>query len=296
MKKLKHIARASGAIIEEDVPGGAFMNWLYNRPLGKMSLWFLIKRKAFSVLGGWYMNTKASGKKVAPFINKYNVDIEEYEIPKSGFKTFNQFFYRKIKPQYRSIGDGVVSPSDGRLLVFQHMSDITKFFVKGSEFDLKTFLNDSKLSERYKNGSMAIIRLAPVDYHRFHFPVSGMASAINKIKGDYYSVSPIALGKKLDIFCQNKREIMTVQTIDAGRVVIVDVGATLTGSIIQTYQPNLKVVKGTEKGYFAFGGSTVVLLFESNQIQFDKDLIDNTNNGLETSIKMGEQIAVFVNS
>jgi len=292
LEKLKHISRSSGGIIEEDVPGGAFMTWLYNRPLGKLSLWLLIKRKTFSALGGWYMDTKASGKKVAPFIEKYSVDIEEYEVPTSGFKTFNQFFYRKIKPEFRKIGEGITSPSDGRLLVFQKMTDIQKFFVKGSEFDLHTFLGDSELSERYKNGSMAIVRLAPVDYHRFHFPVSGVASAIHKIKGAYYSVSPIALGKKLDIFCQNKREIMTVATKEVGTVAIIDVGATLTGSILQTYKSNAQVNKGSEKGYFAFGGSTVVLLFEPNQIQFAQDLIDNTKKGLETSIKMGEQIAV----
>ena len=134
-----------------------------------------------------------------------------------------------------------------------------------------------------------IIRLAPVDYHRFHFPVSGNISVNKKIDGDYYSVNPFALRKKAEIFCLNKREYSILSNPLFGDVVIAEVGATMVGSIIQTFKGSY-VNKGMEKGYFKFGGSTVVLLFEKSKIHIDKDLLTNTANGYETTVKMGERI------
>ena len=151
------------------------------------------------------------------------------------------------------------------------------------------------MATKYDGGAMAIIRLAPVDYHRYHFPVSGIASKNTKIKGAYYSVSPLALRQRMRIFCENKREYSIVDSHNYGQVLICDVGATLTGSIIQTYEANSTVQKGDEKGYFAFGGSTLIILFEQGKIQFDQDLIENTKGGCETTIKMGEQIASQLN-
>ena len=139
---------------------------------------------------------------------------------------------------------------------------------------------------------MIVFRLAPPDYHRYHFPVSGMTSSSNiKIDGDYFSVNPLALRKKAEIFWLNKREYGVIQTPLFGNVVMVEVGATMVGSMIQTYS-GTTVKKGQEKGYFKFGGSTVVLLFEKDQIKIDADLLTNTANSLETTIKMGEQIAI----
>ena len=83
---------------------------------------------------------------------------------------------------------------------------------------------------------------------------------------------------------------MTVESPEYGKVLICDVGATLTGSIVQTYPENSRVSKGDEKGFFAFGGSTLILLFEAGKIKFSSDLITNTQDGNETTIKMGEQI------
>ena len=168
--------------------------------------------------------------------------------------------------------------------------------MKGTEFSLAKFLNDPSLAERFEGGAMMVVRLAPVDYHRYHFPVSGMVSENHKVKGAYYSVSPIALGGKLKIFLENKREYSLIESKEYGTVAYVDVGATLTGSIIQTHQPNSEVKKGDEKGYFAFGGSTIVLLFEANKITFDSDIVSNTNNGIETWVKMGETVARSINS
>jgi phosphatidylserine decarboxylase len=290
--EIRYIERESGTQKTEQVPGGNMLKFLYGSPLGRLTLSILIKRKIFSAIGGWFMNTKYSAKRVMPFVKQYGINLDEYYVPEKGFKHFNDFFYRKIKPECRVISEQVASPADGKILVFPVLSDIPKFFIKGSEFDLNTFLQNKELSDKYRKGSMAIIRLAPPDYHRFHFPVGGEVGNITKIKGAYYSVSPLALRKNLQIFLENKRELCQVKSDNHGDVLIVDVGATLTGSIIQTFDENSQIAKGQEKGYFAFGGSTTVLFFENKKVQFDPDLVANTLNGFETTIKMGEQIAV----
>ena len=104
-----------------------------------------------------------------------------------------------------STNDHIYRPQKySKILVFQSLNDVVKFFVKGSEFTLQSFIQDKILAEKYKDGAMAIIRLAPADYHRYHFPASGKVSASLSIKGHYYSVSPLALLRSLRIFCEKK--------------------------------------------------------------------------------------------
>ena len=292
MQSIQYIEREAGDIKEEKIPSGNLIKFIYQNPIGKISLHGLFKRKLLSNIGGLYLNREASKNRIETFIRDFDINMEDFIVPKEGFKHFNDFFYRKVKPDARPIQDGIVSPADGRVLVFPSISDTDTFFVKGSNFSLEKFLQDQELAKKYTKGSMAIIRLAPVDYHRFHFTYSGSANSTTKINGWYYSVNPIALRKNLQIFLENKREYCIIQTKDIGDILHMDIGATMTGSIIQTYDANTNVTKGQEKGYFAFGGSTIVLLFEPNTIQFSEDLIENTQNGYETLLKMGETIAI----
>ncbi len=292
MGTIKYIDRASGETRTEIVPSEGMLKWLYSSATGKATLNLLFKRKIVSGLGGWYMDTKLSAKRIPKFVKEHQINLNECQISDiHQFKTFNQFFYRKLKKSARPIGEGIVSPADGRILAFQSLKDVDSFFIKGYEFNLENFLQNKELAKKYETGAMAIIRLAPVDYHRYHFPESGVASESVKIKGHYFSVSPLALRGSLRIFCENKREYCSLQTQYTGDILIVDVGATMVGGITQSYQPNSNVKKGQEKGYFSFGGSTLVLLFEKGKIQFDPVLIGNTKKGLETYIQMGEQIA-----
>jgi len=292
MDSILYIDRSNRKIKKENVPGSGILKWLYFSVTGKLALHLLIKRKIVSKLGGWYMNSRFSANQIQPFAEKYNINLKECQISYTNqFKTFNDFFCRKLKAGVRPLGKNIVSPADGKILVFQSLKEISSFFIKGNEFTLKSFVQNKKLGERFENGSMAIIRLAPADYHRYHFPASGFASDSIQIKGSYFSVSPLALKGSLKIFCENKREHCVLKTEKHGNILIVDVGATMVGGITQTYTPDSNVKKGDEKGYFSFGGSTLVLLFEKGKIQFDKDLIENTRKGKETSIQMGENIA-----
>jgi len=286
------IDRKTGKIVKEKVPGSKTMSFLYGKKrAGKLNLFLLFKRKYLSQFGGLMMKWSYSKRKIPTFIKEHQLNMDDFEVPEKGFKNFNQFFYRKLKEDKINIEEGVVSPADGKIVVFNIVDDCYKFYIKDCSFDLHTFLKDEFLAKKYKGGAMAIIRLAPADYHRFHFPFDGVPTTSKKIKGYYYSVSPIALQQNMRIFCENKREYSILKTQEIGDILYCEVGATLTGSIVQTYIPNQPVKKGDEKGHFAFGGSTVVLLFEKNKIKFNQDLIEHTAKGYETSIKMGEQIA-----
>lgn len=293
MKDIYYINRETGEKEQELVPGGKTMYFLYGKKrMGKLNLYLLFKRKYLSQFGGLMMNWSYSKRKIAPFVEEHEMDMNDYIVPVEGYKNFNQFFYRKLHENKRPIGDGLVSPADGKIVAFDTVNCSLDFYIKDSSFNLGTFLKDEVLAKKYECGGMLVVRLAPADYHRFHFPADGIPNETKKIKGYYYSVSPMALQQNMRIFLQNKREYCTLKTQEFGDVLLCDVGATLTGSIVQTYIPGQEVKKGDEKGHFAFGGSTVVILFEKGKVKFDDDLLENTKNGLETTVKMGEKIGI----
>lgn len=291
--QIEFIDRQTGKRIQENPPGESFLKFLYHNPLGKMPLEWLVKRKWLSKMYGRLMDKPSSAEKIQSFVDTYNIDMSEAHKKISEFVSFNDFFYRTLKPEARPIEPGVVSPADGKLLAFEQVNAVSTFFVKGEAFTLDAFLRDPKLAAKYQNGSLLIVRLAPNDYHRFHFPYAGTASPLHHIQGRYYSVSPYALQPNFArVFCQNKRAYTLLQTDDLGQVLLAPVGATMVGSIFSTYSPNTPLQKGDEMGYFAFGGSSILMLFEEDAIHIDADLLENTRNGMETFVKMGSKIGL----
>ena len=286
---IQYYERESGQLKTEKVAGEKWLVWLYYNPIGEATLWALAKRKLVSSIYGNRMDRTSSAKKIQPFIADFDIDMSVAQ--KQEFSNFNDFFTRKLKADARPVDTTstvVVSPADGKVLAYTDISN-SWFIVKGYRFDVSSFLDNPGLAQKYHDGTLLIIRLAPMDYHRFHFPVSGNSSPNKKIDGDYYSVNPFALRKKAEIFCLNKREYSILSNPLFGDVVMAEVGATMVGSIVQTFKGS-SVNKGEEKGYFKFGGSTVVLLFEKSKIHIDEDLLMNTAKGYETSVKMGERI------
>ena len=286
---IHYYERESGQIKTEKVAGEKWLVWLYYNPIGEATLWALAKRKLVSAIYGTMMDRTSSAKKIHPFIEDFDIDMSVAQ--EKEFKNFNDFFTRKLKSDARPIDTSsniVVSPADGKILAYADISN-TDFIIKGYRFEISSFLDNPELAQKYHDGALLIIRLAPVDYHRFHFPVSGNITPNKKIEGDYYSVNPFALRKKAEIFCLNKREYTILSNPLFGDVVMAEVGATMVGSIVQTFKGS-SVNKGEEKGFFKFGGSTVVLLFKKSKIQIDEDLLTNTAKGYETTVKMGERI------
>jgi len=293
MKEIQFIDRKTGKLIIEHPPGENFLKFLYHHPFGKLSLELLVKRKVLTSYYGSLMNKSGSKKRIKPFVEQYNIDMSEAQKHVDEFTSFNDFFYRKLKLEARPIENGFVSPADGKLLAFDKIDYVNEFFVKGNRFSLSNFLNDKSLVEKYQEGSMLIVRLAPNDYHRFHFPYAGKAMPAKQIAGYFYSVSPYAVLENFTkVFCGNKRELVTLQTKDKGDVLICPVGATMVGSIIETYASNTEINKGDEMGYFAFGGSSIVVLLEKDALKVDKDILENTINRVETAVIFGEQIGV----
>lgn len=286
--------RLTGRLETEAVYGEGFLRFTYENPLGALPLHALVKRAAFSRWYGRRMDAPASRVKIAPFLASYGVDIGEFADAPDSFRTFNEFFYRKLKPQARPTapGDDVIClPADGRHLVLPDITRCDDFFIKGTRFDLSALLRDAGLAERFGHGSMLISRLCPVDYHRFHFPCAGTPGAARLINGPLYSVSPIALRRRASIHWENKREITLLRSAGLGDVLLLEVGATCVGSIMQTYAPETPVQKGAEKGYFRFGGSCFITIFEPGKIRFSDDLLEHSRAGREVYARMGDVAA-----
>jgi phosphatidylserine decarboxylase len=215
-------------------------------------------------------------------------------LPLSEFKNFNEFFYRALKPGARPCSAPhnpriIVSPADCRAVVFNRIETATKVWIKGREFSVKRLLGDAYPEDvsRYESGgALGIFRLAPQDYHRFHIPVDGVMRQPKTIQGEYYTVNPMAIRSALDVYGENVRVLVPIDTQEFGRVMVICVGAMMVGSTVITRQEGEEVKRAEELGYFKFGGSTIVLLFEAGRMVFDDDLVDNSNTALETLVSL----------
>jgi len=283
--------RSIDTVETESVYGEGFLRWAYGNPLGRLTVALAVKRLWFSRWYGWRMDRRASRSKVQPFIDDYKVDVSEFADPVASYASFNQFFYRHLIPAARPIAAAhelAVFPADGRHLAIQNIDTAGSFYIKGQRFDLASFLGDAALADSFKGGSLLISRLCPVDYHRYHFPVSGHSTQSQILPGSLRSVSPLALRRSLSILWENRRMRTLVDSSEFGLVAVVEVGATCVGGMHSTFTPGL-VSKGAAKGYFSFGGSCVTTVFKAGAIEFDADLQSHAAAGREVYAKMGER-------
>ncbi|MBK1881779.1 phosphatidylserine decarboxylase [Luteolibacter pohnpeiensis] len=293
MEPIQYFNRHTGKIETEQVYGEGFLRWSYANPLGAISLHAFVKRPFFSAWYGRKMSTPASANRIAPFIRHYGLDPADFADSPDSYGSFNEFFFRKLKPSARPVDpdeNSVVFPADGRHLGFQKASDISGVFVKGQRFDLPTLLDDAALAKKYADGTLILSRLCPVDYHRFHFPAAGIPGKTRSIAGPLFSVSPIALRQKLAYLWTNKRTVTELKTEQFGTVLLMEIGATCVGTIGQTYEPDSPVAKGDEKGYFAFGGSSTLTLFEPGAIRLAEDLVEKSAKQIELYAHFGERM------
>ncbi len=297
-KSIHYIDRTTKKRCLELVYGANALKLLYgdnfvSRCLGAPLAYSLARIPLFSALYGRCQKSPASKNKIIPFIKAFAVDPSEFADDISSFNSFNDFFIRKLKPTARPIANDpavAVIPADGRYLFYQQLDQIDGFIVKGEKFDLGSLLQDDALAANYAKGSMAIARLCPTDYHRYHFPVDCLPGESRLINGWLYSVNPVALKKNIHIFTQNKRTLCTLDSQRFGKVLFLDIGATFVGAIHQTYTPHQPQAKGAEKGYFSFGASSLILLFPPNTISFDQDLLAATAQQIEIKCLMGQSM------
>ncbi|KAJ5135051.1 uncharacterized protein N7515_004329 [Penicillium bovifimosum] len=253
--------------------------------------------RSLSVKQGRKYDDPASASQIKDFINFHQLDMSEVLMPIEKFRTFNEFFYRALKPDARPCSGPdepriVVSPADCRSVVFDRLSDATSIWVKGREFSIERLLGDAYPEDaaRYRNGAVGVFRLAPQDYHRFHIPVDGILGESKTIEGEYYTVNPMAIRSALDVYGENVRVLVPIDSVEHGRVMVVCVGAMMVGSTVITRKAGEKVSRAEELGYFKFGGSTLLVLFEEGKVKFDSDLVDNSKGALETLIRVGMSV------
>ena len=267
---------------EEEQYGEKRLKFLYNTCFGRLLLKFAIM-PVFSKINGIYNNTRLSKRKIDKFVQKYNINLSEYE--KREYKSFNDFFTRKkVKIKIDENKTDFISPADSKLLIYK-IEDELKVKIKNSTYTLPELINKNENLENYLNGYCLVFRLAMDDYHRYCFIDKGQVEEQYHIKGKLHTVSSIS--NKHKIYSQNSRICNYLKTENFGDIIVIEVGALLVGKI---RNHNIKKFeKGQEKGYFELGGSTIVILAQNN-IKIDKEIIKNSLKGIETKVKYGEKI------
>lgn len=269
---------------------GRLIQKLYDNAAGNVLLRILIS-PAFSKAAGAFLDTSLSALLIRPFIRKNHLDLSDY--PERKYRSFNDFFTRTILPGKRLLSPdtaNLIAPCDGKVTVFPLKED-SRFTVKGCEYTLESLLRSVCLSNRFSGGWGVLLRLTVDDYHRYVYPVSGRKSGNVPIPGVFHTVNPRAAAARA-IYRENTREYTLIDTQRHGTVLMMEIGAMLVGRI-KNLHGAAEVVRGEEKGYFEFGGSSVILLLEKGHFHPDEDLLVYSAAGEETVVRQGESLGAL---
>lgn len=276
----------------EDVYGGGFVSLLYGNPVSLALTDSLLTGKGLSRLYGALQSSSLTGRKVAPFIKRYGVDASLFE--PGPFRTFNDFFIRKFLPGKRAFPkepNVMGAFAEARYLGFSQLHRETALPIKGLQLFAEDVLGHTPARERFAGGPCLLARLCPVDYHRFHFPDSGKVAHHHVETGKLHSVNPVALERRPNLFLSNERQVSLLQTENFGLLAYVEVGALCVGRIVQSHPMEKRFERGDEKGYFLFGGSTVIVYGEPGAWKPEADILEHTRNGNEVLVELGAPVA-----
>lgn len=239
------------------------------------------------------------------YCRKFPVKKDEILYPPDGFKTFDDFFTRKLKEGIHRIDaspDAIVSPVDARISYFGRINKKSIIQAKGIDYSLEALV-PSATGKQFIDGDFITLYLSPGDYHHIHSPVAGNIIGFFNIPGKLYSVQEFMVKGLKGLFSKNERVISYIRT-DRGLVAVCKIGAMNVGRITLHYAgvvtnrtfrhrneffypekfcPHVK--KGENIGTFHLG-STVILLFQKDMIKFEKLEIGNT-------VRLGQRIAVY---
>lgn len=262
------------------------LNFFYGNFIGRLLLKPLITKFSCNIVAS-YMNSKLSKRRIKRFINKNDINVYEYDDRK--YKSYNDFFTRKVISYKRPINASkgvLISPCDGKVLMYKITDDLT-LKIKDSYYSIDTLV-DTKIMEEYKDGIALVFRLSTDNYHRYCYIDNGSKGKNNHINGVFHTVQPISLNH-YNFYKTNAREWTILNTDCFGKVIDVEVGALCIGRIKNNHETYI-FKKGEEKGYFEFGGSTIVLLLKKNTVRIDDDIYNNSKLDIETIVKYGERI------
>ena len=290
--------RTNGKLCHETVLGDKWLRWAYCSPIRGLLRWPLFGCAAFSRLMGWYLNTHASTKKIDAAVEQLGIPMDEAVVPPGGFRSFNDFFARALKPNARPLPEDaskVISPADCRLTVFPDIPAGVAVPVKGVPFSVTELLGNegAQFVRQLAGGSLMVCRLCPADYHRYHFPDAGKTLKYWRLRGKYHSVNPLALSLGFKVFAENLRTVRIMQLSHSeAPCAMISVGAFGVASIHDNEAPAFS--RGDEAGYFTFGGSTVIMVFPPGAMRFDDDLIEHSTKGIETLVKVNSAIGTWM--
>ncbi len=293
----RHEYIEQGKKVAEKTEMQRLLLFLYRFPMGKL-VRPLLRWSIISRFYGWYQSSALSAKKINKFIKKHDMNMLDFIVPAGGYRSFNEFFCRALVPGARSVDldlRSLVSPADAKCWALPEVTMQATFFVKQQQFSLKTLLRDEAAAEYFDGGTLFLLRLAPYDYHRFHAPLSGVYSQPNRLGGTLESVNPLAFKSGCMPLLENKRHVVMVKSEEFGcDVAVIPVGAMMVGEIEYLAPLPATLAKGDELGYFAFGGSSVIVLLPRGVLRVRADLAAYTARGFEVAVKMGESIGTFV--
>lgn len=293
---IRYVDRASGQQRDEIVLDVGLVRFVYGSRVGLALRTAILTRPFFNQVYGRFQSSAWSKPSIERVTRRLAIDMSDYVVPPGGFAHFNAFFARSLRPGARPMeGDPsrLVSPADGRLFAYTEVTGDTLLPAKGRAISLRELLADDVEARRFTDGTVLVVRLSPGDYHRFHFPCDGDASAPRSIAGPLESVDPIALASGCAILDRNRRDVTLFETERFGHVAYLEIGAMCVGSIVHSFAPG-RARAGDEKGFFQFGGSTVIDVLERGCITIDPDLVAHTRRGLETFVRMGEGVGTAV--
>lgn len=276
--------RKNNIYFEEKEYGKNKLKFLYNTFLGRILLKLIFETRWFSNLQAIYQKSRLSKRKIKPFIKKYNVDISLYDDINS-YNSFSDFFKRKRRINNESMKNELVSIADSKITVV-NLDSNSVLKIKNSVYDLKSLLQDTELADEYKNGICIIYRLSMDNYHRYMYLDNGTSISHKKIKGKLHTIRPIS--SKYNVYCTNSREYEVLNTGNFGQVVQIEIGAMLVGKICN-YRKD-KFNKLDEKGFFDFGGSTIVQLFKKDSVVISSDILEKNKKDIEVEVEIGMKI------
>ncbi len=265
-----------------------YVRFLYETTPGRVLL-KVLARPLFSRRAALFLDSPWSRWLIPLYIRLHHIPMDSY-IPEY-YRSFNHFFTRKrnclyINPDLEP--SHFISPCDGYLSVYPITKE-SRFHIKHIDYSLEKLLHDPVLAARYQGGLCLIFRLAPHNYHRYCYPDNGLAVKQVSIPGLLHSVRPAAL-KNRPVFPENARHYTVIDSENFGLLVQMEAGALLVGKI-SNHGGRLMVERGAEKGYFEFGGSTILILAEQEILDIDQLILNASQKGLETPVTYGEKIA-----
>lgn len=261
------------------------VRFLYQTKLGRIFLKILV-HPWISKVAGIFLSSRFSRFIVPIFIKKNKIDMTGYK--KQGYQSFNDFFARKRTDNVVDMNsESLISPCDAYLTVYP-INKNSIYRIKHTDYRLKQLLGDETLAERYAGGVCLMFRLTPKHYHRYCYICDGLVEKTKRIEGKLHCVRPVAYNA-VPVFVENSREYTVINSNEWGKVVQMEVGALLVGKI-KNHPVKTKAFKGAEKGYFEFGGSTIIVLIEKERIKLNKEILEKSHIGEETDVRLGMKI------